>query len=196
LPDSLVYVRIIPRNADEGEAVIANELARAAALRNLLDRLPNFADDEPVPAPDAESVVRAAADALGVPPERASQFEPPAWLPPGVAWSAFNAWTAGRLRECVATLCAYSRRNPDVIWLQLAAAAADRIKTLDRRRADAERLLDRHRRTNLLPGEAETNRITRYEASIERSLFKALHELQRMQAVRQGQNVPPRWRWM
>lgn len=30
----------------------------------------------------------------------------------------------------------------------------------------------------------------RYEASIERGLYKALHELQRLQAVRSGQNVP------
>jgi hypothetical protein len=178
-------------SADEGEAVVATELARAAALRDLLDRLPRLADDEPMPVSDAASVIRSAAAAVGAPPERVEDFRRPRWLPAGTAWSAFDAWTAGRLRECVAALCAYGRRTPDAIWRQLAAAAADRIKTLDRRRADAERLLDRHRRTNLLPGEAETNRITRYEASIERSLFKAQHELQRMQAVRQGQNVPP-----
>lgn len=33
-------------------------------------------------------------------------------------------------------------------------------------------------------------KLTRYEASIERSFYKALHELQRMQAVRQGKEVP------
>lgn len=31
----------------------------------------------------------------------------------------------------------------------------------------------------------------RYEASIERGLYKALHELQRLQAIRNGQDVPP-----
>jgi hypothetical protein len=32
--------------------------------------------------------------------------------------------------------------------------------------------------------------LSRYEATIERSLYKALHELQRLQAARQGQTVP------
>ena len=31
----------------------------------------------------------------------------------------------------------------------------------------------------------------RYEASIERGFYKALHELQRLQAIRNGQDVPP-----
>jgi hypothetical protein len=33
--------------------------------------------------------------------------------------------------------------------------------------------------------------LSRYEATIERSLYKALHELQRLQAARQGNTVPP-----
>jgi len=32
--------------------------------------------------------------------------------------------------------------------------------------------------------------ISRYEGALERSLYKALHELQRLQAVREGQAVP------
>lgn len=34
-------------------------------------------------------------------------------------------------------------------------------------------------------------KLIRYEASIERGIYKALHELQRLQAARNGQNVPP-----
>ena len=33
--------------------------------------------------------------------------------------------------------------------------------------------------------------LSRYEATIERSLYKALHELQRLQAARRGNTVPP-----
>ena len=33
-------------------------------------------------------------------------------------------------------------------------------------------------------------KLSRYEAAIERSLYRALHELERRQAVRRGQNVP------
>jgi hypothetical protein len=35
------------------------------------------------------------------------------------------------------------------------------------------------------------SKLSRYETSIERSLFRALHELQRLQALRAGQQVPP-----
>ncbi|MGD0328117.1 MAG: hypothetical protein ABSB00_00160 [Minisyncoccia bacterium] len=34
------------------------------------------------------------------------------------------------------------------------------------------------------------SKLIRYEASIERGIYKALHELQRLQAVRNGENVP------
>jgi len=35
------------------------------------------------------------------------------------------------------------------------------------------------------------SKLSRYETSIERSLYRALHELQRLQALRAGQPVPP-----
>ena len=35
--------------------------------------------------------------------------------------------------------------------------------------------------------------LSRYEVTLERSLYKALHELQRLQAARDGQAVPSRW---
>ncbi|MEI7741273.1 MAG: hypothetical protein WCJ29_02095 [bacterium] len=34
-------------------------------------------------------------------------------------------------------------------------------------------------------------KLIRYESSIERGIYKALHELQRLQAMRNGENVPP-----
>ena len=34
-------------------------------------------------------------------------------------------------------------------------------------------------------------KLIRYEASIERGIYKALHELQRLQAMRKGEKVPP-----
>lgn len=33
--------------------------------------------------------------------------------------------------------------------------------------------------------------LCRYESTMERSVYRALHELQRLQAVRRGENVPP-----
>jgi hypothetical protein len=35
--------------------------------------------------------------------------------------------------------------------------------------------------------------LSRYEVTLERSLYRALHELQRLQAARDGQTVPSRY---
>jgi hypothetical protein len=39
--------------------------------------------------------------------------------------------------------------------------------------------------------EEALSKLSRYETSLERSLYKALHELERRQAARQGKQVPP-----
>ena len=36
---------------------------------------------------------------------------------------------------------------------------------------------------------------SRYKTTIERGLYKAVHELQRLQAARHGGSVPPPWPW-
>ena len=42
-----------------------------------------------------------------------------------------------------------------------------------------------------LEAEGCLSKLSRYEAAIERGLYRALHELQRLQATRAGQLVPP-----
>ena len=47
---------------------------------------------------------------------------------------------------------------------------------------------------NVFPWETDREKIqllSRYEVTLERSLYRALHELQRLQAARHGQAVPP-----
>ena len=61
-------------------------------------------------------------------------------------------------------------------------------------RVDRKRVLtqlDRGRRLRLLPGDEDLDKITRYEAHLERCLYRALHELQRLQAMRVGLISPP-----
>lgn len=55
----------------------------------------------------------------------------------------------------------------------------------ERARARAPRLL-------AVPDEATANRLLRYEGAIQAQLFKALHELERVQRMRAGEPVPPR----
>ena len=66
---------------------------------------------------------------------------------------------------------------------ELAGAKAERKQVLTQ--------LDRGRRLRLLPGSQDLEKIGRYEGHIERGLYRALHELQRLQAARIGLIAPP-----
>jgi hypothetical protein len=55
---------------------------------------------------------------------------------------------------------------------------------------ELEQEFSRYRRKQLMPDTATMDRVNRYETTFERSLYKALHELERRQAARDGQIVP------
>jgi hypothetical protein len=61
------------------------------------------------------------------------------------------------------------------------------IKVLRQRLKAKEDSLIRER---MLPDTATLQKITRYEAHLSRQLLQTLHELQRMQAARDGQAIP------
>jgi site-specific DNA recombinase len=55
------------------------------------------------------------------------------------------------------------------------------IRAAERKRVLTQ--IDRRRRLRLLPGSQDLEKIARYEGHIERSLYRALHDLQRLQAA-------------
>ena len=99
-------------------------------------------------------------------------------------------WTAARLLECVQIVAKKAKRDSDDLLSQVADDARD---TLHHAQDKREKLLaahDRERRSLLLPDTLTLEKLSRYETTLERSLFKALHELERRQAARDGQTVP------
>jgi hypothetical protein len=46
-------------------------------------------------------------------------------------------------------------------------------------------------RERMLPNGDTLQKVARYEAHLSRQFFQALHELQRLQAARNGEQVPP-----
>ncbi len=99
-------------------------------------------------------------------------------------------WTAARLMECVQIVAKKAKTDFDELLNQLAGDARD---TLHHAQDKREKLLaahDRERRSLLLPDTLTLEKLSRYETTLERSLFKALHELERRQAARDGQVVP------
>lgn len=99
-------------------------------------------------------------------------------------------WTAARLMECVQIVAKKAQTDFDELLNQLAGDARD---TLHHAQDKREKLLaahDRERRSLLLPDTLTLEKLSRYETTLERSLYKALHELERRQAARNGQMVP------
>jgi hypothetical protein len=99
-------------------------------------------------------------------------------------------WTAARLLECVQIVAKKAKRDLDDLLSQLAGDARDTLHHAQEKREKLLAAHDRERRSLLLPDTLTLEKLSRYETTLERSLFKALHELERRQAARDGQVVP------
>jgi hypothetical protein len=174
----------------------------------LMQALPGLPDEARVDGCDACSVLQDTIDTaadygdppdlgdedffagLGVPEEELE--DPGAW----------NGWTAGLLRKglsCVAGAVGLALEK------LLARATAKRQGTQEQHEAQARELErevkrlrqrlrvqeDRLRQQRLLPDAKTLGTLTRYEAHLSRQMLQALHELQRLQAARAGEPVPP-----
>jgi hypothetical protein len=84
-----------------------------------------------------------------------------------------EAWTAGLVRQLV-------RQLADVDCQRREQGMGDELT----------RGLDEYRCEHLLPDEDTMEKVMRYEAHLSRQLHRDLHELQRLQAMRQGQDAP------
>jgi hypothetical protein len=180
-------------------------LARAEAALRAVGRLPGLADEAPLSAAAAWAILEAAAEALPedspCPCVEDEEFLVAIGATPADDFDAVE-WAAGLVRAGLALIGKHSRKTPE----QLVALAArgiedhrdDRQRQVKELAAEVRGLRQRHQRQVerkraylLLPeGDAE-GKVLRYENHLSRQLFQALHELQRLQAARDGQPVPP-----
>jgi len=118
-------------------------------------------------------------------------FPPFSGIPDNVTVDDFNRWTAGILRGAWKVIATAAEMSLETLYamavtrarVELACAKADRKQVLTQ--------LDRGRRLRLLPGSHDLEMIGRYESHIERGIYRALHELQRLQAARAGHISDP-----
>jgi hypothetical protein len=107
-------------------------------------------------------------------------------------WDREN-WTVGDLREVVDRVAKLAGISDDAVLAQALEKAKVGLvlRSHDLRVAEwRKRKVNRRVRQNLLPLAHEADKLARYEGHLERCLYKALHELQRLQAVRKGEYVP------
>ena len=118
-------------------------------------------------------------------------FPPFPGIPDDVTLEDFNRWTAGIVRGAWKVIATTAEVGLEALYrLAITRARAEVLcARVDRKRVLTQ--LDRGRRLRLLPGNEDLDKISRYEAHLERCLYRALHELQRLQAMRVGLISPP-----
>jgi hypothetical protein len=102
----------------------------------------------------------------------------------------WQGWTAGYLRKVLSQVAEGSGGSLELILAAKAYALQEKVQETEARLKDAEAELERWRRTHLLPDEGTLDKVSKYESTLERSLFRTLHELERIQAARAGEAVP------
>lgn len=102
-----------------------------------------------------------------------------------------DAMTAGALWEVIDGWARGQKKTKESVFAAGLARVRREKKALEEDLASRSAELDRYRRTHLVPPAEVTDKIGRYEAHLERSLYRALHEVQRLQEARSGGGRAP-----
>jgi hypothetical protein len=184
------------------------ELAEVGPARDYVQALPEAGADEPVPLAVAEIILETAWSRAETAEDLRS--DPPAFgSKPFLRKLDLNgtepggvAWTAGLIRRGLEFYATYAREDPEQFQEAVGAELEERGEELARqaRRLEGEsaavaRLLDggaaRRRAAKQLPADGREERIAKYERHLHSLLTSTLHELERLQARREGEPVPP-----
>jgi hypothetical protein len=112
-------------------------------------------------------------------------------VPDNVTLDDFDKWTAGIVRGAWKVIATAADMSLESLYAMAVTRARGELAGARAERKQVLTQLDRGRRLRLLPGNHDLEMIGRYESHIERGLYRALHELQRLQAVRVGLIAPP-----
>lgn len=101
-------------------------------------------------------------------------------LPEEVVLAEFDGWTGKLLRTAIEAVADHAGWEQDELFAEvmskakrIASAASEQLAILESEQA-------RMRRGKLLPAGTALDKIVRYEAHLERALYRALHEIQRL----------------
>ena len=153
----------------------------------LLERLPALPDDAPIQGEDAAAIISTIARQAGY--SDIEEFSL-SGVPDDVTIQNFNGWTASLVRQFIAAIAGKVGNDPDNLLTQAAAQTRMEVSMTQMEANVMARDLDRKRRGRLLPDESTLEKIVRYEAHLNRQLNQTLHELEALQARRQGGVTP------
>jgi hypothetical protein len=166
-----------------GPQAVAEEPGRWERLTALFRSLPEMRPEQTLTGLDAEAffeVLAALVQASDV------DFLRIPGLAPGYLPRSRPVWEVETFRDCWNKIAHRHRKDPE-------ALAQVALQEFERRRLQAEaraelvrRELAALRRERLVPHVDDLEKVTRYEAHLSRELYRALHELEAMQARRRG----------
>jgi hypothetical protein len=170
------------------EEKIAKATSDLALLRQLLDA----AEDAPLDADAVVSLIERAGNFADVKVFDDEDGKADVQFPgiPDDAWLCELEWTAALLRGALNAIAEAMNWTVDRLLPALAEYIGSDLAEQTQEREQHLQDFDRFRRRLLLADEATMERVRRYETTLERAMLRCLHELQRLQAVREGRPVP------
>jgi hypothetical protein len=193
--DDLARERRFESGPDHPEAVRGNAKS-AREEHRLFKRFAKMEDEKVLSSFDADLVIWAAMECAGkvaegeVDPEELLGSVTVSGLPDSDCWEGYEGWTAGLVRTVIEKVAKATDEEPEEL---LEAAVRDARWKAERTRLEAEKVerqLQNMSRERLLPDEKTLEKVSRYEAHLSRGLYKALHELEALQARRTGSAAP------
>lgn len=185
------------REAEGTEALMVHE-EDPEAEKGRVDTLTKTHGLKPsahVDGADVETVLDLVAEALGVDlenEEASAQVETPEDFT-GEYWGTFKGWTREGLEKAVQSVKGQAGDEAEGVdpWDAALTVARTRVDIARAGRERRAEVLDRKRREVLLPSDETLEKVSRYETALERSLFRTLHELERLRAMRAGGPLLP-----
>jgi len=193
--DDLARERRFESGPDHPEAVRGNAKSDRDDHR-LLKRFAKMEDEKVLSSLDAELVIWGAmecADKVAegeVDPEELLGSVSVSGLPDSDSWEGYKGWTAGLVRAVIEKVAQATDEEPEEL---LEAAIRSAQWKAERSKLEAEKVerdLSNMARERLLPDEKTLEKVARYEAHLSRGPYKALHELEALQARRTGSTTP------
>lgn len=177
--------------------VVRSNLKSARVDLKLLKSFARTGDEEPLSGLDAANILWEVAEHTDAVAEGEAEAEEllenlsVPGLEEGTSPEEFEGWTAGLLHRAVEQIASSAdREGPEAVLEAAIRSAKWKVKRAKQSAEEIERDLERMSRERLLPEEKTLEKVARYEAHLSRGLYKALHELEALQARRTGGAAP------
>lgn len=176
---------------------VRGDLKAARSDHRLLKRFPRLKDDKRLSSLDADTILLAVmevtdrvADSEAAPEDLLEKISISGVPENTQEREDYDGWSAGAVRAGIDAIATATDEDPEEL-LEVATDAAKRsIIGKEQAAEQVERDLERMSRERLLPDEKTLEKVARYEAHLSRGLYKALHELEALQARRTGSAAP------